>query len=236
MTAAAGSGADEYCEAIREAGAEPIVVTAGADRPLSEVDGLLVTGGGDVDPALYGSSSTRASDVDAARDAFEGALLCGARDRGLPTLCICRGVQIANVAFGGSLFPDLPAELGPNAAVPHRVTAPGGRALRELIPQHVVHIEPASSLARLVGTLRLTTGSRHHQAVARCASDLRVVARTEDGVVEALEPGFDSSFWLGVQWHPESTRDADGGASRRIFSGFVVAASRMQRGAADRSG
>lgn len=228
VTAAAGSAADEYCEAVRQAGGEPIVANAEDGGSLTDVDGLLLTGGGDVDPAAYGSSSALAHQVDAARDAFESALLWKAREQQLPTLCICRGLQVANVAFGGSLIPDLPAELGPDARVPHQVVGPDGRALRELIPEHVVRIEDGSSLARIVGTLELETGSRHHQSVERCAGDVCVVARTGDGVVEALEATFDSPFWLAVQWHPESTRDADDGASRRIFTAFVLAAGGMR--------
>jgi putative glutamine amidotransferase len=79
-------------------------------------------------------------------------------------------------------------------------------------------------LAHVVRTHTLTTGARHHQGVERCADDLRIVGRTADGVVEALEATFDSPFWLAVQWHPESTRDSDDGASRRIFTAFVLAA------------
>jgi len=226
VTAAAGSAADEYCEAVRQAGAEPIVVSAEDDHALTGIDGLLLTGGGDVDPAAYGSGSALAHQVDAARDAFEIALLSKAREQGLPTLCICRGLQIANVAFGGSLIPDLPTELGPEPAVPHEVIGPDGRARREPIPEHVVQIEAGSRLEHIVRTLTLTTGTRHHQSVDRCAEDLRVAGRTADGIVEALEATFDSPFWLAVQWHPESTRDSDDGASRRIFTAFVLAAGR----------
>jgi putative glutamine amidotransferase len=224
VTAAAGMERDEYCDAVRQAGGEPFVASAGDRDSLTAIDGLLLSGGGDVDPALYGSSSTLATEIDAARDAFETALLLKAREDGLPTLCICRGVQIANVAFGGTLVPDLPTELGRDAAVRHSVPGPNGRTRRDLIPEHVVRIENDSRLARIVGTLNLTTGARHHQSVDRCSDDLRVVGRTADGVVEALEAEFESPFWLAVQWHPESTRDLDDGASRRIFAAFASAA------------
>jgi putative glutamine amidotransferase len=224
VTAAIRTTREEYCEAVRQAGGEPFVATAEAGRSLTAIDGLLLTGGGDVEPALYGSNSTLATEIDAARDAFESALLWKAREHGLPTLCICRGVQIANVAFGGSLIPDLAVELGPNAAVPHSVIDRNGRTRRDLISEHVVRIADGSHLAMIVQTLRLTTGARHHQSVDRCSDDLRVVGRTADGVVEALEATFDSPFWLAVQWHPESTRDLDDGASRRIFTAFAFAA------------
>jgi putative glutamine amidotransferase len=229
VAAAAGSLAEEYCEALREAGAEPLLTNAGDDRARTEIDGLLLTGGGDVDPALYGLSSPLAAGIDSARDAFESGLLWEARQRALPTLCICRGLQIANVAFGGSLIPDLPATLGLEATVPHELVGPDGRARREPIPEHVVEIEGGSSLARIVRASNVTTGARHHQSVDRCAQELRVVGRTRDGVIEALEATFDSPFWLAVQWHPESTRDTDDGASRRIFNAFVLAARSLPR-------
>jgi putative glutamine amidotransferase len=224
VTTAAGSDRDEYCEAVRQAGGEPFVASAEDRHSLTAIDGLLLTGGGDVEPTLYGSSSTLATEIDAARDVFESELLWKAREHGLPTLCICRGLQIANVAFGGSLIPDLAVELGPNDAVRHSVVGRNGRTRRDLIPEHVVHIEDGSRLARVVRTLSLTTGARHHQSVDRCSDDLRVVGRTADGVVEALEATFDSPFWLAVQWHPESTRDLDNGASRHIFTAFASAA------------
>jgi len=221
VAAAAGSLAEEYCEALREAGAEPLLTNAADDRARTEIDGLLLTGGGDVDPALYGLSSPLAAGIDSAVTRSKAGWLWEARQRALPTLCICRGLQIANVAFGGSLIPDLPATLGPQATVPHELVGPDGRARREPIPGHVVEIEGGSSLARIVRASNVTTGARHHQSVDRCAQELRVVGRTRDGVIEALEATFDSPFWLAVQWHPESTRDTDDGASRRIFDAFV---------------
>jgi putative glutamine amidotransferase len=217
--------ANEYCEALREAGADPVLVSPVVACPSQlDVDGLLLTGGGDVEPALYGDASPLAEDVDAERDALESALLRTARDHRVPTLCICRGLQIANVAFGGTLLPDLPDHFGAASTIRHSVRNPDGRTERGLIPEHVVAIERESLLRRIVGAEQIVTGSRHHQGVDRCAGDLRVVARTNDGIAEALEARFDSPFWLAVQWHPESTRELDAGASRALFSAFVQAA------------
>jgi putative glutamine amidotransferase len=192
VTTSRGSRAEEYLDAVREAGAEPILVAVGGERPpLSDVDGLLVTGGVDVDPAQNGTPrSDLVGRVERERDDLETALLREARERRLPTFCICRGIQIANVAFGGSLIPDLPTALGADAHIRHDVCDASGRSERGVIPEHVVHIEPGSVLARTLRTLRLPTGARHHQAVERCADDLRVTGRTEDGVVEALEARF----------------------------------------------
>lgn len=221
VTAASEDKAREYCDALREAGALTTVAFAGDDVSLEEFDGLLVTGGGDVDPVLYGGDVASAEDVDSSRDAFESSLLRDARNRALPTLCICRGLQIANVAFGGTLVPDLPAKFGADAQVRHQLHDLMGRTKRDVLPDHVVDVAVGSALERIVGTLSFATGGRHHQAVELCADDLRVVASTRDGVVEALEANFPSPFWLAVQWHPESTRDADDGQSRRIFRAFV---------------
>jgi putative glutamine amidotransferase len=109
----------------------------------------------------------------------------------------------------------------------HRREA-NGKAERGLLDGHDVAIEPNSLLARVVGRPAIVTGSRHHQSLDRIAPDLRVVARTPDGIVEAAEARFPSPFWLGVQWHPESTTRDDGGISATIFAAFVAAASRVR--------
>jgi putative glutamine amidotransferase len=228
VTASLDDAVAEYLDAIREAGAQAVRVDAchaELVEALADADGLLVTGGVDVAPARYGAvPSPHVKHTEPERDAFEIALLRAARERALPTLCICRGIQIANVAFGGTLIADIPAALGEGATIRHRAPGADGRSERGLIPEHVVRIEPESLLARLVGRTELVTGSRHHQSVERCADDLRVVARTSDGIVEAAEARFPSPFWLAVQWHPESTRALDDGASRAIFASFVAAA------------
>ena len=230
VTVARGNPASEYVDALREAGADPVLASPAATRSrLLDFDGLMLTGGGDVQPTLYGGDSPLAEEVDAARDEFESALLREARDHHVPVLCICRGLQIANVTFGGTLISDLARHFGTEAMVPHSICNPDGRTERGVIPEHVVAIDEESMLRRIVGSGALATGARHHQAVDRCAGDLRVTAHTADGVVEALEARFDSPFWLAVQWHPESTRRLDDGASRAIFSAFVRTA-RAQSG------
>lgn len=232
VTASFDDAVAEYCDALREAGAEPVRIdaSAGAERVLDGAHGIVVTGGGDVDPRAYGAApSPLAKGIEPERDAMEIALLRLARARRLPTLCICRGEQVANVAFGGTLLLDIPLALGDAATIPHRVARADGTSDRGLIDTHVVRIETDALLARIVGGTELRTGARHHQAVDRCAPDLRVVARTDDGIIEALEARFASPFWLAVQWHPESTRTLDGGASRAIFSAFVSALSPLDK-------
>lgn len=226
VTASRTAGVEEYLDALREAGAEPVRIDASHDPmvALADADGVLLTGGADVDPARYGApSSPLVGETERDRDELEETLLYQARDRGVATLCICRGIQIANVAFGGTLIADIPDALG-SRAVRHAVPDRSGRNERGLIDDHIVRIEAGSLLAGIVGTTELLTGARHHQAVDRVADDLRVVGRTADGIVEALEARFASPFWLAVQWHPESTRELDGGASRALFAAFARAA------------
>jgi putative glutamine amidotransferase len=225
VTAAVDGDVSEYESAVRESGADPLRADA-ADpdlRVLDRVQGLLVSGGDDVDPAAYGGPPDETEPADPQRDAFEFALVRAARERAMPTFAICRGLQVANVAFGGTLIADIPEALGDRDDILHRRWH-GGRSERGLLDDHVVRIEEDSALFRIVGTTELVTGGRHHQAVLRCADDLRIVGSTSDGIVEALEARFASPFWLAVQWHPESTRVLDAGASRALFAAFADAA------------
>jgi putative glutamine amidotransferase len=220
----------EYVAAVEAAGGEAVVLPPSDEEPgarLSRLDGLLLSGGEDVDPQRYGASPHPTTHpASAARDAHEIALARAAREAALPTLAICRGIQVANIAFGGTLEQHVPDAFG--ESVPHRVEVEG-KALRGLLPGHDVAVDAGSRLATLAGS-RVTTGSRHHQAIGRIAPGFRAVAHAPDGVVEALEPDAAGPFWLGVQWHPESTLDEpDGGVSRAIFRSFVDAARNAER-------
>ena len=137
---------------------------------------------------------------------------CDARDRDVPVLAICRGAQIANVAFGGTLIQDIPALV--SGALAHSRDGD-----KRVFPEHRVAIAPGSRLATIVGAADVATGSRHHQAIGRVATDLLSVATTHDGVVEALEPRFPARFWLAVQWHPIDADD--GGRKRALFRCFI---------------
>jgi putative glutamine amidotransferase len=129
-------------------------------------------------------------------------------------------LQIANVAFGGSLHQHVPDVFG--TTIPHSPRVEGS-TYRGLIDEHRVEITPGSLLATIAGE-GIVTGSRHHQAVARLAETLRIVARSPDGVAEALEAPDATQFWLAVQWHPESTVTLDVGASAALFRALVTAA------------
>ncbi len=221
----------EYARAVAGAGAAPYLLTfdvASIDAQLAGCGGVLLSGGGDVDPLRYGSSES-ADEIDRARDAFELALVRRARERKLPTLCICRGLQVANVAFAGTLVGDLGERFGLDTASLHRRVV-DGQSERGVIAEHLVTIERDSRLAEIVGETLVATGSRHHQSLDRVADVLHVVATTSDGIVEAAEARFESPFWLGVQWHPESTIDRDDGASRNIFAAFARAATSFASG------
>jgi gamma-glutamyl-gamma-aminobutyrate hydrolase PuuD len=215
---------DEYEAAVHAAGGEPQRLTPDDPRGaalLDALDGIVFAGGDDVDPARYGATPhPKTERPSPERDAFEIALMRDAFARDLPSLAICRGVQIANVAFGGTLHQHVPDAFG--MMIPHQPQVEG-RTYRGVIDAHRVAVDVPSRLADLAGA-SIVTGSRHHQALDRIADPFRVVARAPDGVVEAIEPVVPHRFWLGVQWHPESTTRVDTGASMAIFKGLIAAA------------
>jgi putative glutamine amidotransferase len=186
-----------YVSSVLRAGGLPVIVPilepGHADAMLDGLDGLLLSGGGDIDPARYGGVAVPEVDgVDPARDAWELALVERALERGMPVLGVCRGAQVINVATGGTLIVDLLA-----------VTELGHRQ-RALFDQdvHPVDILTGSRLAWAMGRERAGVNTLHHQAVERVGRGLRAVAWGPDGVVEAIESTTDVPV-LGVQWHPE---------------------------------
>jgi putative glutamine amidotransferase len=210
-----------YVDAIRRAGALPFVLPTlepeDAKETLAALDGLVLTGGGDVAPWLYGAQpAPEVYDVDRARDSWELALIRAAGDR-LPVLGICRGAQLLNVAAGGTLFQHLPDVTDE----PHRLRE------RDREPVHVVDIEPGSRLGEILGQGRVGVNSVHHQAVDRVGSGLRAVAWARDGIVEAVERS-DGAPVVAVQWHPESLIDL--APHGRLFLWLTRTAARRRPG------
>ncbi len=206
----------EYVAAVRRAGGRPVLVPPGDPDPagvLEIADGIVLTGGGDVDPARYGQGGhPKVFRVDTDRDRFELALAELVLESDTPTLAICRGMQVINVASGGTLHPHLEDVVGDEVA--HR-TLPHGP-----VP-HPVAVESSALVARAMGARDVEPMSWHHQAVDRLGSGFRVVSRASDGVVEAIE--HDSHPWLAaVQWHPEISA-ADDHTQQGLFDGLVGA-------------
>lgn len=215
-----------YPEAVRDAGAVPVIVppmSEDAIEPLLDgLWGLVVSGGPDVDPGLYGQEPHPSlGPVEHDIDVFELALLAAATRRGMPMLCICRGLQLLNVSRGGTLVQDIPTQVPGD--LEHRQTDAGRMAT------HDVRLEGGSRVAALLGADEIRVNSFHHQAVERLGSDLRAVGWAPDGVVEAIEDPR-HPFLVGVQWHIESL--VDDPRQRGLIEAFVAAAV-QHRGRAD---
>lgn len=192
-----------YRAALRQAGVEPVEGVA----DLAGLDGLLLAGGTDVDPDLYGAArEAETEEPDRVRDRMEGALLDEALERDLPVLAICRGLQLLNVRLGGTLRQHIEDHKKPK--------------VREA---HDIAIAPGSRLHAILGRREYKVNSRHHQSAQRVGKGLTVTARAPDGVVEALElPG--RRFVLAVQWHPEARTD---GPDSILFEAFRQALSQV---------
>ncbi|MFJ2031138.1 gamma-glutamyl-gamma-aminobutyrate hydrolase family protein [Streptosporangium sp. NPDC087985] len=196
-------------DAVHRAGGEPFLMhPVGAEETASRLalaDGLLLPGGGDLAPALYGERVVHDAvyDVDAEQDAFDLAAARHALAEGLPTLAICRGLQVVNVVLGGRL---------------HQHMEPGHRHL-----VHPVGVRPGSLLAGTAETEKVEASCYHHQCVSALGEGLVATAHAADGTVEAVELAEPRGWFLGVQWHPEDTAHADP-ANQRIFDALVEAA------------
>ena len=195
---------DDYVRSVEQAGAIPVVLAPGSPDDaaplLDRLDGLLLSGGVDVDPALFDQAPhPKLRRVDRRRDDLEIALVREAVRRDLPILAICRGIQVLNVACGGTLLQDLPSDI----AGGERHDCPEPRSRRV----HRVGVDPGTRLHGILGEVTIPVNSFHHQAVGRLGSGLVASARCdEDGVIEAVER-HDRRFVLGVQWHPETFWD-----------------------------
>lgn len=213
-----------YTEAIRGAGGSPVLIPneypldATCLETLRDVlHGIVLTGGGDIDPALYQAEpDPYAGNIVEARDRLEKALVELAIRTDWPLLGICRGQQMLNAALGGTLYTHIPQQY--NTTIVHSQP-------ESMTPDYLVHdveIIPASRLGSIITTRKIRVNSRHHQAVKDLAPSLIVTARASDGLIEGIELP-DHPFCLGVQWHPESLQTME--EQRNIFSAFITAAS-----------
>ena len=218
----------DYVEGVAEAGGVPVVLPPIGERRTAEavigsLDGLLLSGGSDLDPGFYGEEpGPELGPTIPERDAFEVALAELALRRGIPVFGICRGLQVINVVLGGTLYQDIPSQLGRDA-LKHRQDTPKWQ------PTHEVEVRDGSYLAEVAGRGVVKVNSYHHQGIKDLADGLAVAARSSDGVVEAIEGGDLSERWLlGVQWHAEAMRGA-GREQRSLFEAHVSAAEHHAR-------
>jgi len=216
----------EYSDSVRRAGGIPLLIPPGEEHwtdLLPHLDGLILAGGGDMDPELYeGNPHETIYMLDPERDASELMLAAKAVETGLPTLGICRGIQVINVALGGTLIEHLPDEVGEDVA---------HRAPPRLPTIHGVDVQADSKLAGILQGVQIESASWHHQALRRVADPLKVTAHAPDGTIEAAElPGHP---WLvAVQWHPELTA-ADDPVQQRLFNALVAVAREARERVAD---
>lgn len=202
-----------YTDSITNAGMTPLMFPSSlhpevAPSLVRVVDGVLISGGDDIDPSSYDSENTDSKGVSKAADSFEIAVVHAARDQGKPVLAICRGLQLLNVALGGSLLQEVTSAGGVHDLISRDHEEMNAR-------RHVVSFEADATLAGIYGAAEAKVNTLHHQGVDRVADELIVEGRTDDGLIEAARFGGD--WWaLGVQWHPERLE----GDHQEIFSAF----------------
>jgi putative glutamine amidotransferase len=214
---------DDYVRAVEDSGGLPLVFAPGVPEDagplLDHVSGLVLSGGADVDPRLYGEEPhPRLGRVIPERDAFELALCREALERRLPILAICRGQQVLNVATGGTLFQDIPSQV--SGAHDHDPET------ERWATSHTVTIVPGTRLRAILGADTVAVNSFHHQAVRTPGAGVVISAHSEDGIVEGIEIP-DQPFAVGVQWHPEAFWDR-GASFQQLFEALAGAAGRVR--------
>ena len=208
-----------YLRAVAAAGGAPLILSQLAspetvDALLDGVDALVLSGGEDVDPSLYATTaSPKLGVTDPDRDRFEIALFRAAQRRSLPVLAICRGIQVVNVALGGTLWQDLPSERPGNV----RHAAGGARDRRT----HAISVAPGSLLEEALGGSTLEVNSFHHQAIRTLAPDLVATAWADDELIEGVESQQGAPWLLGVQWHPEEMHADRRAPDRGLFGALI---------------
>jgi putative glutamine amidotransferase len=210
-----------YVEAVRRAGGIPLLIAPGElqlDALLAALDGVILSGGGDLDPAYYGSPGhATVYMIDAERDATELELARRIAASGAPTLCICRGLQVLNVALGGTLIEHLPDVVA--GSIEHR-QEPGSPT------EHTLTILPETQLAGLLQAGPMHAVSWHHQAIRTVAPGLTIAAQAEDGTIEAVEDP-NHPWLIAIQWHPEMSAATDP-RQQQLFDAFVAAVQRLR--------
>ena len=206
-----------YINALIQAGAQPVAIPPGADATplLDQLDGLVLTGGADVDPAFYGQAPHPLTEIERDRDDLEIPLIKAALDRGVPVLAICRGHQVVNVALGGTLIQHLD----------HAEHIGDSANNRAEIRHPRLRVDPHSVLGELLATQKIATNSLHHQGVDQLAPGLRATAWSDDGLIEGLETP--DGTLLSVQCHPEELIGTQPWAAR-LFAAFVARIQRRQ--------
>lgn len=214
--------AQTYVQAVTSVGGAPVILPPYLEQSLLRaafdgIDGLILSGGGDIHPSAFGERDRGLLwRVDQERDRTELSLARWAVTEALPVLAICRGIQVLNVASGGTMIQDIPTQV--QNALSHSSVV--GRPLPRIA--HTVDVEPDTRLAALIGAGRIDVNSAHHQAVETVGHDLVATARAPDGVIEGLETP-DHPFCIGVQWHPEVMIET-APPMRRLFKGLIEAA------------
>jgi putative glutamine amidotransferase len=218
-----------YLNSVQQVGAVPLIVAPmhrdTIESILETVDAVCLSGGPDLDPSTYGQAPhDKLGPTELATDAFEIALAKAADRRSMPILAICRGMQVLNVARGGTLYQHIPDVYGEEAGA-HRQTELGHH------PSHGVEIEAGTLLARTVGGTTAEVNSFHHQSIEKLGSGLRISARSPEGIIEGVEAK-DRDFVVGVQWHAESLTNRD--EHEALFRGLADAATRYRNEAQTR--
>ncbi|TWT27487.1 gamma-glutamyl-gamma-aminobutyrate hydrolase family protein [Planomicrobium sp. CPCC 101110] len=233
ITSSVELGRDEYAiemvdtEAILNAGGLPLMLPhimeeADIDGLVEKLDGLFAAGGYDIDPTLFGEEPhPNLGVIIPSRDHFELLLIRKMLEAGKPILAICRGAQILNIAVGGDMYQDLPAQFG-GTLLQHQQKAP------KFHGSHFVEVARDSLLYQLTGEERLKVNSRHHQANRLVPKPFIISGKASDGVIEAIESK-EHRFALGLQWHPENMARVKDVPSLRIFKGFIAACRKKER-------
>lgn len=196
---------ETYVSAVYDLDGLPLILPVlppEGDQLVTMLDGLILSGGGDIDPVHFGQPPhPDLGGVSPERDDLELRMFAAARQHGLPVLAICRGIQLINVAMGGTLIQDIPAQAPSD--IQHRQHLNG---LARDDVSHGVHLEPDSLLAGIYGASDIQTNSYHHQAIDRLADGLVITGRAGDDIIESVESAHahDGDFLVGVQWHPET--------------------------------